>query len=50
MDTYGTNFTSSILRKRDSRVLYFELTYKINGGLKQKNRKKGDFDENDSDF
>lgn len=50
MITYGTNFTSTMLRKRDSRVLYFGLTYKINGGLKQKNKKKGDFDENDSDY
>ena len=39
MDTYGSNYTASTQSKRESRVVYLGLTYKLNGGFKQKNKK-----------
>jgi len=48
--TYGDNFTSSTIRRRESRVVFFGLSYKINGGLKQKNRKKSGDGSDDGEF
>jgi len=44
MVTYGENFTSSMKRRRQSRILFFGIVYKLNGGIKQKGRKKQDMD------
>ncbi len=40
MSASGTNFSSEHTRKRESRVAYFGLSYKINGGLKSKTKKR----------
>ncbi len=40
LDAYGKGFYSTLNRKRLSQVAYLTLSYKINGGLKQKARKK----------
>ena len=53
METYGTDFYSRMNRKRESRILYFSFTYKINGGLKQKPAKRptdGGNGNNDMDY
>ncbi len=53
VETYGTDFYSYMHRKRDSRIAYLSLTYKINGGLKMKPSKRldnGGGDMNDKDF
>ncbi|NTW31860.1 MAG: TonB-dependent receptor [Bacteroidetes bacterium] len=40
MESSGSNFIIQNMRKRQSRVLYFGLTYKINGEAKTKEKKK----------
>ena len=45
--TNGGNYTSEVYRKRVSRVLTFGISYKINGGIKQKKRKSMDDGGND---
>ncbi len=54
IETFGDNFYSRMQRKRESRILYFSVTYKINGGLKQKPAKRpndgGGGDMNDKEF
>ncbi|MDP4267684.1 MAG: outer membrane beta-barrel family protein [Bacteroidota bacterium] len=51
MDTYGTNFSSSLNRTGESRILFIGLTYKINGGLKVKPKKNNANDsENNQDM
>jgi outer membrane receptor protein involved in Fe transport len=47
LQTQGSNFNSTLSRTRESRVVYFGVSYKINGGLKQKKRKAED---NNVDF
>ncbi|MFZ4401119.1 MAG: TonB-dependent receptor domain-containing protein [Bacteroidales bacterium] len=39
-EAYGTGFYTNMNHKRQSQALYLTLSYKINGGLKQKARKK----------
>ena len=39
-DTYGTGFSASMSNKRQSQAAYLTISYKINGGLKTKARKK----------
>lgn len=46
--TQGVNYTSEVYRKRETRVLTLGVSYKINGGIKQKKRKPGE--ENGNDF
>jgi len=44
--TYGDNFETTTRRFRDSRVLFLGVSYKINEGIKEKDRKKrGEEDE-----
>jgi outer membrane receptor protein involved in Fe transport len=51
IDTYGDNFTATTLRKRESRILFVGLSYKISGGIKPKNKgKKHSEDENEDDY
>jgi outer membrane receptor protein involved in Fe transport len=40
MDAFGNGFYSTMYRKRQSQAAYLTISYKINGGLKQKTRKK----------
>ncbi len=40
VDAYGNNFYSTMYRKRQSQAAFLTLSYKINGGLKQKAKKK----------
>ena len=40
--TNGGNFSSEVTRKRQTRVLTFGISYKINGGIKQKRKKAVD--------
>jgi outer membrane receptor protein involved in Fe transport len=47
IDYYTANSHSTILKTRDSRVLYVGFMYKINGGLKQKKKSN---ENQDSDF
>lgn len=47
MITYGENFTSSVIRRRDSRVIYLGFTYKILNYKVQRDKKK--IDENQQD-
>ncbi|MEI6123349.1 MAG: TonB-dependent receptor [Bacteroidota bacterium] len=39
LTTHADNYYSVLNRYRETRVLYFGISYKINGGLKQKKRK-----------
>ncbi|MCX6258684.1 MAG: TonB-dependent receptor [Bacteroidia bacterium] len=51
MHRYGDGFIIDMKRKRESRLLYFGVTYKINGGLKQKEKKKQEEEQRqDTDF
>jgi outer membrane receptor protein involved in Fe transport len=47
LTTQGINYTSYLNRKRESRVLYFGVSYKINGGIKQKRKRNADDNSND---
>jgi len=47
MESSGSNFTLHNIRQRQSRVLYLGFTYKINGGLKGKDKKKSFDNGND---
>lgn len=47
METEGYNYNSNTYRKRQSQVLTFNASYKINGGFKQKKRKSADDNQND---
>jgi outer membrane receptor protein involved in Fe transport len=49
IDIIGENFSSNTLRQRNSRIVYLTLTYKINGGIKQRPRKTNE-DSNEQDF
>jgi outer membrane receptor protein involved in Fe transport len=49
LETKGVNYTSLVNRKRESRVLFFGVSYKINGGFKQKKRKVTDDNSNDTE-
>ena len=40
--TEGSNFTTTVHRERDSRVLFIGVSYKINGGVKRKGKKPGE--------
>lgn len=40
MEAFGNNFYSTMTRKRQSQSAFLTLSYKINGGLKQKPKKK----------
>jgi len=46
MHNSGDGFINDNLRKRETRIVYFNFTYKINGGLKQKQRKHADNGDN----
>jgi hypothetical protein len=51
MDTYGDNFTASLNRTSESRILFVGLTYKVNKGLKQKPKQKmTDTENQDMDY
>jgi outer membrane receptor protein involved in Fe transport len=45
--TTGGNYQSTSHRKRETRVLYFSISYKINGGIKSKKKK---MDDNQFDY
>ena len=49
IDTYGTGFYSTMYRKRQSRMAFLTISYKINGGIKQKSRKKSESNNNSID-
>jgi outer membrane receptor protein involved in Fe transport len=49
LEIIGSDFTSNTLRQRNSRMVYLTLTYKINGGIKQRSKKNSD-DNNELDF
>lgn len=40
MEAFGNNFYSTMTRKRQSQAAFLTLSYKINGGLKQKPKRK----------
>jgi len=40
MDAYGTGFYSTMSRKRQTQMAFLTISYKINGGIKQKNKKR----------
>jgi hypothetical protein len=46
MHNSGEGFINDNLRKRETRIVYFNFTYKINGGLKQKQRKRSEGGDN----
>lgn len=45
--TTGGNYQSTVHRKRETQVLYFSISYKINGGIKSKKKK---MDDNQFDY
>jgi hypothetical protein len=40
MDAYGTGFYSTMIRKRQTQMAFISVSYKINGGIKQKTKKR----------
>ncbi len=49
LDTQGSNYFSQVTRKRETRVLFFGTSYKINGGIKQKKKRNGEDNSNESE-
>lgn len=47
-ETWGENYSTTTERRRDSRVFFFGISYKINGGIKQ--RKKPDDGGQENEF
>jgi len=53
MERSGSNFNITMNRKRESRILYVGFIYKINSGIKSKDRKKtpdGEDYNDDNDY
>jgi outer membrane receptor protein involved in Fe transport len=49
LETQGGNYFSQVDRKRETRVLFFGVSYKINGGIKQKKKRNGEDNSNDTE-
>jgi outer membrane receptor protein involved in Fe transport len=49
LDTQGSNYFSQVNRKRETRVLFFGASYKINGGIKQKKKRNGEDNSNENE-
>ncbi len=49
LEIIGSDFTSNTLRQRNSRMVFLTITYKINGGIKQRPKKNNE-DNNEQDY
>jgi hypothetical protein len=49
LETQGGNYFSQVERKRETRVLFFGVSYKINGGIKQKKKRNVEDNSNDTE-